>query len=290
MRMQGTILLVGCGKMGGALIEGWFKRGLNPVDVMVVEPAGRGAVAPCSSHPALTTLPELAAVPRDFHPDVVVFAVKPQVADAVIPEYQRFNGEHPVFLSVIAGKTTASIRNHLGDTAAVVRAMPNTPAAIGKGITVLFAGAGVVDLQRRICEFLMSAVGNAAWVEDEGLMDAVTAVSGSGPAYAFLLAESMAEAGVAAGLPKALAVQLARATVAGAGAMLAESPEATDVLLRNVTSPGGTTEAALAVLDGPEGLRSLMHRAIATAAARSRALAAHGSGSATSRIEQISVT
>src|SRR5581483_10858383 len=124
---------------------------------------------------------------------------KPQVADSVIPEYRRFLGDRPVFLSVIAGKTTACIRSHLGEAAAVVRAMPNTPAAIGKGITVLFAGTGVVDLQRRICNVLMSAVGSVAWVDDEALMDAVTAVSGSGPAYAFLLAECMAEAGVASG-------------------------------------------------------------------------------------------
>src|SRR5688500_13415516 len=130
--MEGTILLVGCGKMGGALLQGWFKRGLNPVDVIVVEPAGRGAVAPCADHRALSVLNSASQVPSDFRPDVVLFAVKPQVADTVVPDYAHFVSQCPVFLSVVAGKTTGYFRRHLGPSATVVRAMPNTPAAVGK--------------------------------------------------------------------------------------------------------------------------------------------------------------
>jgi pyrroline-5-carboxylate reductase len=271
--MKGTILLVGCGKMGGSLLEGWFKRGMSPVDVMVVEPAGRASVMPCGSHPALTCLPSARDVPRDFHPDVVLFAVKPQVFDQVLPDYQRFTADRPVFLSVIAGKTTDAIRAHLGPTAEVVRAMPNTPAAVGKAITVCYAAPGIADVHCRVCDVLLSAVGSVTWVQDESLMDAVTAVSGSGPAYVFLLAEQLAEAGVAAGLPRDLAVKLARSTIAGAGAMLDQLPDSAEQLRINVTSPGGTTAAALEVLMAETGLKDLMQRAVAAATARSRALA-----------------
>ncbi len=268
--MRGTILLVGCGKMGGALLEGWFKRGTNPVDVMVVEPAGRGEVAPCGKHPALTCLAKPGDIPRDFHPDVVVFAVKPQIFDQAIPEYRRF--DRAVFLSVIAGKTTSALRAHLGEKAEIVRAMPNTPAVVGQGITVCYAAPGLDQLHHKIAEVLLSAVGRVSWITDESLMDAVTAVSGSGPAYVFLLAECMEEAGVAAGLPRELAAELARATVAGAGAMLHELKDPASTLRTNVTSPGGTTAEALKVLMGSDGLQNLMTRAIAAATERSREL------------------
>jgi pyrroline-5-carboxylate reductase len=271
--MRGTILLVGCGKMGGALLEGWFKRGINPVDVMVVEPAGRSEVMPCSQHPALTCLLKSGDIPSDFHPDVIVFAVKPQVFDQALPEYRRFMADRPVVLSVIAGKTTAAIRGHLGDSVSVVRAMPNTPAAVGKGITVCYAAAGLDDLHHKICDKLLEAVGTVTWIDDERLMDAVTAVSGSGPAYVFLLAECLQEAGIAAGLPPELAARLARATVAGAGAMLDQISETPAILRKNVTSPGGTTAAALDILMASGGLKELMAKAIAAAAKRSSELA-----------------
>lgn len=271
--MRGTILLVGCGKMGGALLEGWFKRGVNPVDVMIVEPAGRASVTPCGHHPALGCVPSVREVPRDFHADVVVFAVKPQVFDATIPEYKRFLPDRPVFLSVVAGKTTGAIRALLDPTAEVVRAMPNTPAAVGKGITVCYAAPGIDDLHCQICNVLMSAVGKVSWVKDEALMDAVTGLSGSGPAYVFLLAECMEKAGIEAGLPPELAAELARATVAGAGAMLDQLPEPAAELRTNVTSPGGTTAAALNVLMASGGVQDLMTRAIAAATQRSRELA-----------------
>jgi pyrroline-5-carboxylate reductase len=270
--IEGTILLVGCGKMGGALLEGWFQRGLNPVDAIVIEPAGRDAVMSCAKHRALTCLPHISKIPRDFRPDVVLFAVKPQVADEVVPTYAPFAAQHPVFLSIIAGKTTGYFQKQLGG-AAVVRAMPNTPAAIGKGISVLFAAPGVSEVQRKVCDVLMSAVGAVEWIRDEGLMDAVTAVSGSGPAYVFLLAECLRDAGIAAGLTPELADYLARATVAGSGGLLEHGDVAPEILRQNVTSPGGTTAAALNILMGPDGLKTLMTRAVAEAAKRSKELA-----------------
>ena len=270
--IEGTILLVGCGKMGGALLEGWFKRGLNPVDAIVVEPGGRDAVSPCSKHRALTCLPHASNIPRDFRPDVILFAVKPQVADDVIPAYAAFAPQHPVFLSVIAGKPTTYFQKHLGG-GAIVRAMPNTPASVGKGISVLYAAPSVSDVQRHVCDVLMSAVGAVEWVKDESLMDAVTAVSGSGPAYIFLLAECLRDAGIAAGLPANLAAHLARATIAGSGALLEQSDTPAETLRQNVTSPGGTTAAALNVLMGPGGLKALLTKAVADATKRSRELA-----------------
>jgi len=271
--MQGTILLVGCGKMGGALLDGWFKRGLSPVDAIVVEPAGRGCVTACANHRALTVLPHMKDVPRDFRPDVIVFAVKPQAADQVIPAYASFTPQRPVFLSVIAGRTSSYFRKHLGEDAAVVRAMPNTPAAVGKAISVLYAAPNVSEVQARVCEVLMSAVGQVTWIADEDQMDAVTAVSGSGPAYVFLLAESLRDAGIAAGLSPDLAAQLARATVAGAGALLEAGTVDPGLLRKNVTSPGGTTEAALNVLMAADGVKSLLVRAVAAATKRSKELA-----------------
>lgn len=271
--MQGTILLVGCGKMGGALLHGWFKRGLSPVDTIIVEPAGRDSVTACSDHRALTVLPHMSDVPRDFRPDVILFAVKPQIAEDVIPAYASFTSQHPVFLSVIAGKTTSYFRKHLGEEATVVRAMPNTPAAIGKAISALYAAPNVSEVQRQVCEVLMSAVGEVAWIPEEAQMDAVTAVSGSGPAYVFLLAECLRDAGIEAGLPPDLAAHLARATVAGAGALLGNSDVDPAVLRKNVTSPGGTTEAALNVLMGADGFKPLLARAVAAATKRSKELA-----------------
>lgn len=271
--MEGTILLVGCGKMGGALLEGWFKRGLNPVDVIIVEPAGRASIGACAKHPALTVLPRVEDVPRDFIPDVVTFAVKPYVVADVVGGYRRFAGARPLYLTVIAGKPISFYKSHLGADAAVVRAMPNTPAAVGKGVSVMVASAEVDATQRRVCDVLMSAVGEIAWITDESLMDAVTAVSGSGPAYVFVMAEYLAAAGAAAGLPAALADRLARLTVAGAGAMLGQLPDSAAKLRENVATPGGTTAAALEVLMGENGLRPLLAAAVAAAAKRSRDLA-----------------
>ncbi|MDG2244516.1 MAG: pyrroline-5-carboxylate reductase [Rhodospirillaceae bacterium] len=270
--IEGTILLVGCGKMGGALLKGWFAQGLSPVDIMIVEPAGRPAVEMAEEHPALSVLTDAAELPSDFTPDAILFAVKPQAAADVIPKYARFAEGGTVYLSIIAGMSLQRLREMLGPEAAVVRAMPNTPAAIGRGISVLCSAEYVGPSQKRVCKVLMAAAGQTAWIKDEVDMDAVTAVSGSGPAYVFLLAEALMEAGIRAGLAPALAEQLAQATVSGAGALLEAETLSASTLRENVTSPGGTTEAALKILMAEDGLPPLLQRAVEAATERSKDL------------------
>jgi pyrroline-5-carboxylate reductase len=264
-----TLLLVGCGKMGGALLKGWLERGAAR-HVMVVEP-GIGA-DPFAGDRLVERHKRAEEIPPAFTPDVVVFAVKPQVMDGAANPYKRFVGR-ALFLSIAAGKTLRYFARVLDDEAAVVRAMPNTPAAVGRGITVATANPRVTPTQRRLADMLLSAVGEVGWVDDEALIDAVTAVSGSGPAYVFLLIECMAKAGVTAGLPPDLAMRLARATVAGSGELARVSHEPAAKLREAVTSPGGTTRAALDVLMATDGLEALMIKAVAAAARRSRKLA-----------------
>ena len=259
------ILLVGFGKMGGAMLAGWRERGLE--SAVAVDPA-----APPSPAGNVAVVADAAGIPADFRPAAVVLAVKPQNADAMLPLYARYAGS-AVFLSIMAGKTLAGIGRLLGDGARIVRAMPNTPAAIRQGITVACAGAGVGARERDLCDTLLQAVGKVAWVDDEGLIDPVTAVSGGGPAYVFLLAELLEQAAVAQGIPADLARLLARQTVSGSGALLAVSPEDAAVLRKNVTSPKGTTERALAVMMAEDAWPATVQRAIAAATARSRELA-----------------
>ena len=269
--MDGTLLLVGGGKMGGALLAGWLARGLKPAQVVVVEP-DQARAAELRRTAGLRVVARGEDVPAALAPEVVLLAVKPQAMDAVVPLYRRAVSPGTVFLSIAAGKALAYFARHLGSDAAIVRSMPNTPAAVGRGITVACANAKVSAAQRAVCDDLLRAVGEVAWIADEALLDAVTAVSGGGPAYVFLLAESLAAAGIASGLPKDLAERLARVTVAGAGELLHHAPEPPAVLRQNVTSPQGTTERALAVLMGPDGWQSLLDRAIAAATARSKEL------------------
>ena len=266
--LPGTIILVGAGKMGSAMLDGWLALGLSPRNVAVLEPQPTPEVAALAArglrlNPSADALRDVAAV---------VVAVKPQVAPEITPALAPFVGAATVVVSIMAGRTLAFLADALPG-AALVRAMPNTPAAIGRGITVAVGNARVSDAQRTLVDTLLSAVGAVEWVADEALMDAVTALSGSGPAYVFLLAETMAQAGAAAGLPPALAATLARTTVAGAGELLHRSPLDAATLRQNVTSPGGTTAAALDVLMAKDGLAPLMRRAIAAATARSRELA-----------------
>jgi len=265
----GTIVLVGAGKMGGAMLDAWLALGLPPASVAVIEPqAGPGLTALSSRglmlNPLLKDVREVSAI---------VIAVKPQVAPTVVPTLAPLLTPNTVMLSIMAGRTLGFLEGALAQQTALVRAMPNTPAAIGRGITVAVANARVSSEQRELVQTLLSAVGAVEWISDEALMDAVTALSGSGPAYVFLLAEAMAKAGAAAGLPPALAATLARATVAGAGELLHRSPLDAATLRQNVTSPGGTTAAALDVLMANDGLAPLMTRAIAAATKRSRELA-----------------
>lgn len=263
------IVLVGCGKMGQAMLNGWLAQGVGADQVLVVDPSATGLPA------GVAALPNASALPAGTTAEVVVVAVKPQVlADAIAP-YRQFAATGAVFLSVAAGKTIASFHALLGADAKIVRAMPNTPAAVGRGMTVLCAGAGVSAAEKARCQTLAEAVGIAAWLADEDLMDAVTAISGSGPAYVFHMTEALAQAGRALGLPDDVSAVLARQTVAGAGELLARASDSPEQLRKNVTSPGGTTAAALEVLMDPEtGLPPLMARATAAAERRGRELGA----------------
>jgi pyrroline-5-carboxylate reductase len=262
------VLLVGAGKMGSAMLEGWMALGLEPSHIAVIEPQPAPEIAALAARGLrlnpLADTPVAAAA--------IVIAVKPQNAPEVLPILAPFVGPATVVLSIMAGRTLQFLGQAFPD-AALVRAMPNTPAAIGRGITVAVGNACVAADQHTLVHRLLSAVGAVEWVDDEALMDAVTALSGSGPAYVFLLAEAMARAGIAAGLPPALAAKLARATVAGSGELLHRSPLEAATLRQNVTSPGGTTAAALDVLMSKDGLDPLLTKAIAAATRRSRELA-----------------
>jgi pyrroline-5-carboxylate reductase len=263
--IAGTIVLAGAGKMGSAMLAGWLARGLDPHRLVVVEPS------PASEISALSTR-GVRLNPTDAGPaDTLLIALKPQIFREAGPRLKAFVGPDTLVVSIMAGTTIASLQAVSGG--AVVRAMPNTPAAIGRGITVAVAAGNVSAAQRATTDALLAATGAVEWVDDEALMDVVTAVSGSGPAYVFLLAEELARAGVAAGLPEELAARLARETVAGSGELLHRSELPAATLRQNVTSPGGTTAAALDVLMGHEGLQRLMIRAVAAATTRSKELA-----------------
>jgi pyrroline-5-carboxylate reductase len=253
--------------MGSAMLDGWIARGLDPARVVVIEPSPSLQVARYAAN-GLQLNPASKSIPAA----VVIVAIKPQSAAEAMPALHRFIGPETAVVSIMAGKTLKFLETALPEGTAVVRTMPNTPAAIGRGITVAIANAKVTAAQRSAADALLAAAGAVEWITDEALMDAVTAVSGSGPAYVFLLAEELAKAGAAAGLPPELAARLARATVAGSGELLHLSSEDAATLRKNVTSPGGTTAAALDVLMAPDGLGSLMKKAIAAAARRSKEL------------------
>ncbi|HEY4162583.1 MAG TPA: pyrroline-5-carboxylate reductase [Dongiaceae bacterium] len=276
LRLPGPLLLVGCGKMGGALLRGWLERGVDPKQVSVVDikPAGIDDIQAKGVH-VLTKASEL---PADLKPALVLLAVKPQFMDDAMPDYRRFadsnsHGPNTTFLSIAAGKTVAYFKDRLGASAEIVRSMPNTPAAVGRGATVIWRDPAVRKERLELCGELLRAVGLVEWVESEDLLNAVTAMSGGGPAYVFLLIECLAEAGRAAGLPAELAMRLARETVSGSGELARLSEESAAQLRQNVTSPKGTTLEALNVLMAPDGLQPLMTRAIAAATRRSRELA-----------------
>jgi pyrroline-5-carboxylate reductase len=269
--VDGPVLLAGAGKMGTALLSGWLARGLAPSNIIVQEPNLTGAAAELIGKHAIAAVANVAALPSP--PAVIVVAVKPQAMGAVFPPLAKAAGPETVVLSIAAGKSIASFERHLPAKTAVVRAMPNTPAAIGRGISGAVANAATTATQRQMCNDLLNAVGDVVWLKDEALIDAVTAVSGSGPAYVFLLTEALASAGMAAGLDAETAMRLARATVSGAGELLRTSASDPATLRQNVTSPGGTTAAALAVLmrEG-HGLKELMTEAVEAAQKRSREL------------------
>lgn len=268
MRLQtvGPVMLVGAGKMGGAMLSGWLERGLPGERIIVRDPApGPEVAALIARHGLQTAIGD--------PPAIVVLAVKPQVMDDVLAGIAADIPADALVVSVAAGKTIAGMARHLAPGTPIVRTIPNTPAAIGRGITVCVAGPGVSARQRAEATALLEAGGEVAWIDDEVLMDAVTAVSGSGPAYVFLLAECLAAAAVAQGIPPDLAARLARVTVSGAGELLHRSELDPATLRQNVTSPGGTTAAALAILMGEAGVGPLMREAVAAATRRGRELA-----------------
>lgn len=272
LQLDGPLVLAGCGKMGGAMLAGWLGSGLDPAKAVLVDPGPPPeVVALAKSHGVAihSKLPELSAPPA-----VLLMAVKPQVMEEVFPPLAKIAGPKTLVLSVAAGRTIASFERYLAPGTAVIRTIPNTPAAIGRGITVCVANTSVTADQKALSDALLSSVGEVGWVADEALIDAATAVSGSGPAYVFLLAECLAAAGRAVGLDAVLSQRLANATVSGAGELLRQSGLEPATLRQNVTSPNGTTHAALQVLMAKDGLEPLLVTAVEAAARRSRELSA----------------
>jgi len=267
LRGIGPVMLVGAGKMGIALATGWLEAGLPPAHLVLVDPdPGAGARGPAEGFGLA-----LHKQASGLMPNVLVLAVKPQIIGPVMEGLLPVVGPQTLVLSIAAGISIARLSQGLG-TGRVVRTMPNTPAQIGKGITGAVAGPAAEPQDREAAGALLAAAGQVAWFEAEGDLDIVTAVSGSGPAYVFNLVEALAAAGVAQGLPEPVAMQLARQTVIGAAALMEADPAPAGVLRQNVTSPNGTTAAALAVLMADDGLTPLMERAVAAARRRSEEL------------------
>lgn len=263
------VVLIGAGNMGGAMLSGWLKSGVPGSAVVVVDPGPSAAM--------LATIVDAGAshvttAPAGLKAGVLFLAVKPQVMEVVLPAVKSIVGPQTVVVSVAAGKTLAFLEKHLGE-AAMVRAMPNTPAMVGRGVTGAFANARVSAKQRDGVNALLRVSGPVEWVPAESDIDSVTALSGSGPAYVFYLVECMAEAGRKLGLQADLAMRLARETVAGAGELLHQSPDDAARLRQNVTSPGGTTAAALSVLMAEDGMQPLFDQALAAARKRAEELA-----------------
>lgn len=259
------VLLAGCGKMGGALLNRWHAQNIC-TQIYVVDPHAQGDIG-------APVLADVSALPADFSPDVIVMAVKPQILESMIAAYTPFTDNGALLLSIAAGKPLAFFEKHVGTNAALVRAMPNTPAAIGQGITVAVANKNASSAQKDAASALLSCIGEILWTDDESKLNAVTALSGSGPAYVFLLMEAMAQAGIRLGLAPVMAEKLARQTVIGSAALAEQSSEISPAQLRtNVTSPNGTTAAALGVLMAQNGMQDLFDRALEAAAARAEEL------------------
>lgn len=263
------IVLIGAGRMGQALLAGWAQRGIAPLLAVEPSPSNQLRRFAKKHHVALFARADSIASVRAA---ACVVALKPQVLKSEAPRLRAIAGSGAVMISIAAGTNTATLKKAWGANARIVRAMPNTPGAIGRGITALYAATGAGAKDKALAKRLLSALGQTLWVKRESDIDVVTAVSGSGPAYVFLLVEALAEAAVAEGLSRAMAQTLARATVAGSGALLDADPARAEILRRNVTSPGGTTEAALHVLLARNGLSPLLRRAVAAARRRAREL------------------
>jgi len=265
-----SLVLVGAGKMGGAMLTGWLKGGMPGRAVSILDPHVSPEMQSLAAAHDVQLNPEPASMAE---PAVLLLAIKPQMLDAAAPLLTRIAGPDTLVVSVMAGKTIANMAARMPRAGAIVRTIPNTPAAVGRGITVCVASPEVTAAQRAQADRLLQAIGRVEWVDEEGLIDAATAVSGSGPAYVFHLAECLAAAGAAAGLPPDLAARLARATVEGAGELMFQDAQTSpETLRRNVTSPNGTTAAALAVLMGGDGMQPLMTEAVRAARQRAEEL------------------
>ncbi|MGD1935222.1 MAG: pyrroline-5-carboxylate reductase [Candidatus Phaeomarinobacter sp.] len=268
LNLPGTLVLVGAGKMGGAMLHGWLDAGAAADKITVIDPAPAADMLALASKWGFSIDSDASRVGEAA---VVVLAVKPQILDAAAAMLAPLMSSKPLVVSIAAGKSVADLADAVGD-APIVRSMPNTPAAVGRGITAGFAGANVDATGRDLATALLGAVGDVVWLEDEDLMDAVTAVSGSGPAYVFWLTECMAAAGRELGLPDEMADALARATVSGSGELMHQAADTASILRENVTSPGGTTAAALEVLMANDGLKPLMAKALKAARDRAQEL------------------
>jgi pyrroline-5-carboxylate reductase len=269
--LPGPLLLVGCGKMGGALLRGWLARGVAGKEVFVVDPAPRDLEDVQAR--GVTIVTAIEQLPAGLRPGIILLAIKPQFMDEGLPAYRRFAKPGTVFLSIAAGKNVAYLKSKLGPDAAIIRSMPNTPAAVGRGMSVILRDSSIPAATLDLCGQLLAAVGKVGWIDEEDQINAVTAVSGGGPAYVFLLIECLAEAGRAAGLPADLAMQLARETVVGSGELAHQSTETATQLRQAVMSPKGTTIEALAILMAADGLQPLLTKAIAAATRRGREIA-----------------
>ncbi|WP_135081186.1 pyrroline-5-carboxylate reductase [Terasakiella sp. SH-1] len=265
------LVLIGCGKMGGAMLEGWLDQGVPKDSIRIVEQSAEHAQSLRDTHD-VRVVDDITDIEEGFPADIVILAVKPQGMDGAATACKRFSAAS-TFVSIAAGKTVSYFEGFFGAEAAIIRVMPNTPAAVRRGISVAYANGNVSDRAKEQCSDLLEAIGEVAWIEEEALMDPVTAVSGSGPAYVFYMTECLTQAGVKAGLSEELATQLARATVAGAGELMRQSSSEAEQLRINVTSPGGTTEAALNVLMGEDGIAAPMCDAVLAATQRSKELA-----------------
>ncbi|WP_348773012.1 pyrroline-5-carboxylate reductase [Methylobacterium sp. 37f] len=263
-----SLTLVGAGKMGGAMLAGWLAGGLDPRRTTIIDPQAPPEIRVLCAARGLGLNPAKPPVS-----EALVLAMKPQGLEGAAAGLAPLIGPDTLVVSILAGKTLTNLRDRLPGARAIVRAMPNLPASIGRGATGAVASTAVSAQQRAQAQALLASVGLVEWLDDEALIDALTAVSGSGPAYVFLLAEVMAQAGVAAGLPADMAARLARSTVSGAGALLESNPREAGALRQDVTSPGGTTAEALAVLMRPGGLPDLMREAVDAARRRAGALA-----------------
>jgi pyrroline-5-carboxylate reductase len=270
VNLNGKLVLIGAGKMGTAMLEGWLKAGVRGDQVVIFDPAPPAETLALIKSHAITHNPAPDAVTGI---EVILLAIKPQMVDEVLPGLKALAREKPLVVSVVAGKTIAALKRHFGQDVPVIRTIPNTPSAVGCGITAMAPGSDVSAAQVELATALLTAIGEVVTVDDEGLIDAATAISGSGPAYIFYMTECLTEAGKALGLPDDVAVRLARATVAGAGELMRVTGTDAATLRQNVTSPKGTTYAALQVLMADDGMEPLLRKATAEAEKRSRELA-----------------